>query len=587
MAKKNHQESWDLSLFYRSLSDPAIERDQAETDRAIAAFAKRYRTNKAHLRDPKALAKALKEFEALALLPGNRAGYYVYYRKDLDIADKPAEALAAKLEERGTRRGNQMLFFALELGKVSKALQKRFLAAPELAHCRYFLTQLFDNAKYDLSEPEEKILSLKSDVAHGRWIQATENILNKQTVTHGGKSIPLPEAQGMLSNLPTKARRALNAELNKVYAAVADIAESELNAVYTNKKINDELRGMKEPYEATIRGYQNDVASVLALVEAVAKSKKIAHRFYVVKAKLLREKRLTYADRGAQVGAVKTKVPFAKAAALVREEFEKLDPRYAAIFDRLLANGQVDVYPKKGKTGGAYCASGVGIPTMVLLNHADTLHDLKTLAHEMGHAIHAERAKTQDPIYQGHPISTAETASTFFETVALKRLIEELPEKEQVIALHDAIQDDIATVFRQVACFRFELALHHEIRAHGYVPKERIAALMNEHMAEYLGPAFDLTPEDGNFFVTWSHIRRFFYVYSYAYGQLISKALHRKLAKDPSFIEKVDRFLSAGESKSPYDIFKACGLDTKKSDVFIEGLKEIEADVRRLEQLVK
>lgn len=578
---------WDLSLLYKSLQDPRIERDQKQADRAIAAFAQKYRRDKNHLKNPASLATALMEYEKLAELPAARASYYTSFRKELDTEDKAAEALAAKLSERGTKRGNKILFFPLELGKIPKAMQKKFLAAPVLAHYTYWLKQLFENAKHDLSEPEEKILSLKSDVSHGRWIQATENILNKKTISFGGAELPLPEAEAKIAVLPTKERRELYRGVRAAYESAGDVAESEINAIYTDKKIEDELRGFKAPYEATIRGYQNDVGSILALVDAVTKRSDIAHRFYEVKRRLLKEKKLTYADRAAHVGEIKTKVPFGKAVDVVRETFRSFDPQYADIFDRLLNNGQVDVRPKKGKSGGAFCASGVTVPTYVLLNHIDNFESLKTLAHEMGHAIHAERAKSQRPLYQGHPISTAETASTFFETAALKRVIALLPKEEQIIALHDKVQDNVATVFRQVACFSFERALHDMIRHDGYVPKEKIADLMNKHMSSYLGTAVTLEREDGYFFVHWSHIRRFFYVYSYAYGQLISSSLHHELEKDSSLIKKIDGFLAAGESRSPYDIFKSCGLDTKKPDIFIKGLMSIEKDVAELERLVK
>lgn len=578
---------WDLTLLYEGIDDQKIEQDQKAADRAVAAFAKKYQSDKRHLKNAKALADALSAYEDLIGMPATKASYYVSYRKDLNIEDKAAEALAARLDDRSTKRGNQILFFTLELGRIPKERQTAFLAAPVLAPFRYWLVQLFENARYDLSEPEEKILSLKGDVSHGRWVQLTDNVLNKKVIEFDGKQLPIPEAQGILQNLPTQKRRKLGSLLNASYAEVADVAEGELNAVYTDKKIEDELRGMKEPYEGTIRGYQNDVKSVLALVDAVNGSTKIAHRFYEAKRKLLKLDTLTYADRGASVGELKTKMPFDKAVALVREVVTELDPSYGEIFDRLIANGQVDVYPKKGKTGGAYCASAPGQPTYVLLNHTDTFESVKTLAHEMGHAIHAERSKDQRPLYEGHPISTAETASTFFEYAALKRIVATLPPEEQIIALHNVIQDDISTVFRQIACFNFERALHAEIRKEGYVPKERIADLMNEHMKAYLGSAFTLTRDDGYFFVTWGHIRRFFYVYSYAYGQLISKALHAKLEKDPKYIRKVDGFLSAGESKSPADIFKACGLDTRKPEIFLEGLKAIERDVAKLEKLIK
>ncbi|MBU6321291.1 MAG: M3 family oligoendopeptidase [Patescibacteria group bacterium] len=580
--------AWELDkLFYKGLKDPQIERDQRDADKRVKAFAEKYRKNKKHLKDPKALAKALADYESLIGRPSVKAGYYTSFRKELDVEDKAAEALAAKLDERAVKRGNQMLYFTLELGKVPAAVQKKFLAAKELAPYRYWLKELFEHAKHDLTEPEEKILNLLGDVAFGRWLQATDNILNKKTVAWRGKTLPLPEAGALVQTLPTKERRALYGRVREVYESVGEVAEAEINAVYTTKKIEDELRHFATPYEAIIKGYQNDVQSILALVDAVSASVSISHRFYKVKAKLLKEKRLTYADRAAQVGEVKTKVPFEQATRMVREVFGELDPRYADIFDRLLANGQVDVYPKKGKTGGAFCASGVNVPTMLLLNHIDNFESLKTLAHEMGHAIHAERAKSQRPLYQGHPISTAETASTFFETAALNRIIATLPERERLVALHDKTQDNVATVFRQIACFSFERALHEAIRKEGYLPKERIADLMNAHMRHYLGPVFELERADGYFFVNWSHIRRFFYVYSYAYGQLISSALHRHLEKDPRFIEKVDGFLAAGESASPYDIFKSCGLDTNKPAIFKEGLAAIEADVKELERLTR
>lgn len=578
---------WDLTLLYESLDDPRIERDQKQADKAVAAFAQTYQKDKKHLKNPTALAKALADYERLIELPAGRAGHYASYRKELNIEDKAAEALLAKLDERGTKRSNKLIFFALELGKIPKDLQSKFLSTPALEPYRYWLKQLFDNAKYDLSEPEEKILSMLGSITYDRWLQATDNVLNKKTVEHAGKMIPLPEAEALVQTLPTAKRRALYRRNRDVYASVADVAESELNAIYTSKKVQDELRGFKTPYEATILGYQNDPKSILAMVDAVSGKASISHRFYDVKRKLLKEDKLTYGDRAAHVGEIKTKVPFEKAVAIVRETFGDLDPRYADIFDRLLANGQVDVRPKKGKSGDAFCSSSVTTPTLIFLNHIDDFNSLKTLAHEMGHAIHAERAKTQRPLYQGHPISTAETASTFFETAALNRIVESLPAEERIIALHDSIQDNVATVFRQIALFNFERALHEEVRHDGYVPKERIAVLMNTHMASYLGPAVELEPADGYFFVTWSHIRRFFYVYTYAYGQLISRALHQKLAKDSAFIGKVDRFLAAGESASPYDIFKSCGLDTKKPDLFLEGLKGLERDVAELERLVK
>jgi oligoendopeptidase F len=576
---------WELNrLFYKSLKDPRIMRDMAAGERAVDAFVKEYSKNKKWLTGPSELRKALCAYEQLIVASSAMPLLYANYRKELASDDKEAEALMNMLDEQFTKRGNKLLFFELELAKAPTSVQKKLLASPELKEFRYWLERLFENARHNLSEPEEKLMSLLSDVSFGRWIQAVDNILNTKSVVWEKKEIPLNEAQELLKTLSTPKRRTLYAIVNAAYKSAAQMAESEINAIVSRKKIGDELRGFKEPYDATILGYENDRKSILTLVDIVTKRFDISNRFYRVKAKMMKEKKLTYADRSAPIGVVKKKIPFTDGAQTVRKTFAKLDPAYAAIFDRLLQNGQVDVYPKKGKTSGAYCSSTVGSPTMVLLNHVDDVHSLLTLAHEMGHAVHAERSKTQRPIYQGHTISTAEVASTFFERAAFEALAEMLPESERLIALHDRAQDDVSTVFRQIACFNFEAELHNTIRARGLLPKEGIAALMNKHMAAYLGDAVTLAPDDGYFFVAWGHIRRFFYVYSYAYGLLISRALFEKVKKDPKFIKNVDTFLCAGGSASPEDIFAACGLNLYKPEVFLEGLKGIEKDIMALER---
>ena len=247
----------------------------------------------------------------------------------------------------------------------------------------------------------------------------------------------------------------------------------------------------------------------------------------------------------------------------------------------------MDVFPAQGKRGGAFCSSGVGTPTLVLLNHMPNYDGVMTFAHEMGHAIHAEFSKSQSPLYQGHSTAVAEVASTFFENLAFEEIFSKLTDKEKIEALHDRINDDISTVFRQIACFNFEYELHTQIKQKGALSREDIAALMNKHMSAYLGKSVKLDEVDGYFFVAWSHIRSFFYVYSYAYGQLISKALYASYKKDKNFLLKIEEFLYAGESKTPEDIFNSIGIDTTKPEFFELALQSIEKDIDYLEELAK
>jgi oligoendopeptidase F len=340
------------------------------------------------------------------------------------------------------------------------------------------------------------------------------------------------------------------------------------------------------PYDATISSYHNDPKVVMNLVATVTKYNHISHRFYELKRKLLSLDHLEYADRSAPVGRVSRKIPFTEGVKIVRDGFAGCGEAYPKILDSFLENGQIDAFPKRHKDSGAFCASGLNQPTLVLLNYVDEARSVETFGHEMGHAIHSELSKSQPPMYQDYSTSVAETASTFFEAITFEKILAGLSDEEKITALHDKINDDVSTIFRQIAFFNFELELHTTVRAKGFVAKEEIAKMLNRHMENYLGPAFKLKDLDGYFFVQVSHFRRFFYVYSYAFGQLISKALFERYKKDPTYFAKIEQFLRAGGSDTPENIFKKIGINLKDPAFYELGLKSIEADIARLEKLV-
>ncbi len=570
---------------YGSPTDPKIEKDVTAIERGYAAFQKKYVTKRSYLTDEKKLLAALKDYEKLEAMPNP----LVYFRLFLDINGGHAEAEAAsnRINQRLTKGVNKIIFFRLSLANVPKNKQKAFLVSKKLAGFNYFLERIFVMSKYNLTEPEEKIMNVKRLTSREKWIEGQEKLLGKQTINFKNKEMPIAEALSKVRELPTGDRRVLHKIIMERYKSLSDFAESEMNAIVTDKKINDELRGYAKPYSATILGYQNDEKAIESLVKTVTKHFKISHRYYKLKSKMLSLSKMSYADRGVSVGKTTKKVPFDEGVKLVQNAFSKLGKEYEEVFLSYLKNGQIDVFPKKGKKSGAYCWSNTNLPTYVFLNYTDTLDSVSTLAHEMGHAIHGEFSKVQSIIYQGHTISVAEVASTLFENFAFEEVLKTLSDTEKIIALNDRITDDIQTIFRQIALFNFEVEMHMTIRKKGAMPKEDIAALMNNHMQSYLGPTFKMNEEDGYFFVTWSHIRRFFYVYSYAYGQLISKALYKKYQQDPKYLKKIEQFLSAGETKSPENIFKDIGIDTSKPAFFEAGLKSIGDDISRLEKLIK
>jgi oligoendopeptidase F len=585
---KNLKTNWDLSLFYKSHNDPKIEKDLRQIEKMCVSFASAYKNRTDYLKSEKALARALSRYEKLgAVLDGTKPIIYFHYVTALNSSDSVAEAALNKMSLRLADSTNKLLFFDLKLGQTDKKTQSRFLKSKILSPYRYFLKRIFETSRYNLTEPEEKILNLKSLPARALWTQGADKLQNAQTVKFQGKEIPMAAAMSLVSNLPLKSRRKLHYEIVSKLKSISHFAESEINALYIDKKINDGLRGYKDPYQGTVLGYENDLKTVLNLVDSVTKNFKISHQFYKLKAKMLKVPYLSYADRAASVGSIEAQFSFEDCVEILRKAFGKLGDQYLEVLDRMLAKGQIDVYPKKGKDSGAFCSSSSGNPTMVFLNHTSNFNSVKTFGHEMGHAIHAEFSKKQRPLYQGHTISVAEVASTLFENFVFEEIFDKLSPREKVVALHNRINDEIGTVFRQIACFNWELEMHREIRAKGSITKEEISKLHNKHMESYIGKIARMKEEDGYYFVTWSHIRRHFYVYSYAYGSLISSAIYARVKANPNYMKEVEKFLSAGGSKSPAEIFKDMGIDTAKPEFFLEGLKNIEKDIKQLEQLVK
>ncbi|CAG1022854.1 oligoendopeptidase F [Methylococcales bacterium] len=583
---KDAKEKWDLpGLFYENETDPRIEHDLVVTEGAYRAFAKKHRSLK-WLRTEAATLKAVKEYLDLESLPGSKALYYFSYRQQLDATDTIAERALNRLSDRLTRVGNELLFFPLELAKIPADKRRKLLKHQNAAPYRWFLKSLFADAKFQLTEPEEKILNLKSLTSRSLWVTGTEKIINKKTIVWKGKPMPIHGALMQFEQLPRQERHQMWEKIKVVLKDVAEVAENELVALVLDKKVEDELRGYEKPYSATTRGYDSNDATLEKLVEVIAgRGYELSRRFFGLKRKVL-GRDLTYIDRNESVGT-EPKIPFSTAVSICRETFYDFDSEYGKYFDSMLERGQIDVWPKSGKGGGAFCSSGVGQPTMVFLNHNDSLESLRTLAHEMGHALHAFRSKSQPPYYEGHSILTAETASTFFESLAMESLLAKVGPEEQIAILNGMIGDRIGTMIMCIARFRFELEIHERIRKEGGMTWQEMSAALARHFSDYVGKSIDTKDEHGLIVVSKPHYRMNFYQYSYSFGEIGSSIMRARYKDDKSYGKEVDKFLSAGESAPVEDIFRSIGIDMSESETFHQGLDLLEKDIERFEKLIR
>ena len=590
------QTTWNLALLFSGDDDPKMAEDRKMVEEKSYQFIEKWKNKKEYLSDPALLAEALSEYEEWQRNYGTdgKEGFYFWLRTSQDNNDPKIKAKFNKISDFSKKIHNDMMFFELGIAKIPESEQKRFLEAEELKDYKHFLENIFQNAKYLLSEPEEKILALKSDTSHSNWVDMTEAFLAKEEreveQKDGKKEIKnFSELLSLISDKDKKARDAAAAALNDILEKNADVAEYEINSVLADKKTNDELRKMPRP--DTSRHISDDIDSevVDVLLDAVTSEFDIAKRFYELKAKLFGVKKLQYHERTVPYGKVEKEYSYEEAVDLVHGVFVGLDQKFADIFKEFVEGGHIDVFPKKGKSSGAFCAYHLpSQPTYLLLNHTGKLRDVTTIAHEVGHGINDEMMKEkQNALNFGTPMSTAEVASTFMEDFVTQEILKEADDELRLSLTMSKLDDEISTIFRQVACYNFEKELHETFRKEGYLSKEDIGRIFQKHMSSYMGDFVEMSEGSQNWWVYWSHIRNFFYVYSYASGLLISKFMQSEVKKDHSFIEKVKDFLSAGLSDSPKNIFAKMGIDITDRKFWEEGVKETEKLLKETEELAR
>lgn len=576
--------NWNLKTLYKSEKDPQIQKDIEQSKKANTSFISKWSKNKRYLQDPKTLLQAIQEYEKLEEKYGQcqKPLYYLSLRTYLNQTDPNIKGILNKLSQTATEMVNNIQFFELNISKIPKEEQSKFLNYKGLTNYKHYLERLFLVGKYLLSDNEEKVFNLMSKTSHSNWENMLSELLDKQKFTvlnEKGKKqkITYNKVSKYLNSTNKKVRDYANKEFNKVNSKYAEIAEFEINSILEAKKISDNYR--KIPRPDLTRHITDDIDSttVDTLVKVVTDNFYISQQYYEKKAKLLGLKKLGYHERNIPLKSINTPYPYDKGMKLVKETFSSLDLQFGDILNSFENENIYDVYPKNGKSGGAFCISvSNSLPTYILLNHADRLNDVLTIAHESGHGIHSILSKKQSELNSGHPISLAEVASTFFEDFVLEKILKETNNKGVALGILDnKLNGDISSIFRQIAFYNFEKELHETFREKGFIPKEEISEIFCKHMKAYLGDAVEEDESMRNGWVYVSHFRNFFYVYSYASGLLISKALQKMIKENPRDISLVKTFLESGGSKSPKILFKEMGIDISKEEIWEKGIDAV------------
>ena len=553
---------WDLEPLVNGGGDAGVDGLLDDADRVAASIAER-RGTIAGL-EAGELAEVMQELASLAELVG-RAGSYAQLRFAVDTTDPVRGALLQRVEERATAINTKTLFFDLEWAALSDERAAELLADDRLSFCRHYLTAARRYRPHLLSEPEELVITEKAVTGRSAWTRLFSELTSTIDVDLDGGRVSLEEALSRLTSPDRDHRRAAAEAVTNALEPGLRTRAFVFNTLLADKAVDDRLR--KYPDWIASMNLANEASdeSVRALVAAVQGRYDIPQRWYALKARVLGLDRLADYDRMASVADEESEFGWRQARELVLDAYGSFSGELQSAAHRFFEEGWIDAPVRPGKRPGAFCAYTVpSRHPYLLLNWTGRRRDVLTLAHELGHGLHAYLARGQGIFHQTTPLTLAETASVFGETVTFGRLLDETTDPSARLALvAESIEGQIATVFRQTAMNRFEDRVHTERRDVGELSVDRFGELWYETQAEMLGDTVEIT--DG-YRTWWSYIPHFIgtpgYVYAYAYGQLLALSVYRAYEeRGADFVPQYLELLRSGGSRTPDELGRIVGVD--------------------------
>ena len=579
---------WNLALLYDAPDDPRL---QADCDRAAAlagSFATAWKGRVATL-EPAALAAALADLEAIHVA-ARRPSWYASLAYAIATEDPAAQALLARTQGLESRLHQDLAFFHVELCAWTPERLAALPADTPLAPWLHHLHYQASFAAHTLSEEAERTIARKDLTGRSAWVNLYTQVTGGITfdVEGGGEGLTRAEL-GPLAESPDRAlRQRTRQALEAGFAPHRSTLAFVFNTLFEDHRLDHDARGYGDVTGFTLRQDELDPAVFDALLEAAATRYPLMHRLHALRARALDLDDYAAWDFSAPAFGEEPRMDWDEAVEVVTAAFAAFDPdvgRWAADY---LRSGRVDVSPRAGKTSGGFCSPGLPPDDpFLLLNHAGRLDDVFTLAHELGHALHFHDANVCRPLNYWPGTALAETASNFGELLLHEELLRrwtDAPRRRQL--LHRFVVDGCNSALSQAAYVRFERAAHAE-RAAGVVSDERFSALWLDEMTALYGDRVQIRESERWRWVTIPHfVFARFYCYSYAFGRLLTHALHRAWrTQGAAFVPAYRALLASGGSASPAQVLAPFGVDLADPALWQQAFEPLEAALAELEGL--
>lgn len=590
---KENLPSWDLSDLYKSIKDPQIDKDLNSYKKQAVDFSKKYKSKIAKL-PAKEFVKMAKTNEERSVL-GNKIGVFAYLSMVTQMKNMEVMTFYQNITEKLNDYSTPTIFLSLEINKLPQKIIDEWMKDKKAAYYKPWIDRIRLYKDYTLSEEVEEILHEKSVTSQEGWERLYEETSARLKYTVDNKEYNDAEIGKLTLDKNPKIREKAGKEIARVCTENAPLFALNYNMVIKDKAIEDIKRGFKSPVASQNLANRVDDNAVEALANEVkANYANIAHRFYKLKAKWLKVKKLEYWDRNAPLPFENdNKYSWEEAVDTVLLAYKEFSPKLYDLakdfFDK--KSSWIDVPPRDGKRSGAFA---MPLPDKyhpyLFLNFTGKQNDVLTLAHELGHGCHMRLSSKQGDLNDATPLTLAEVASVFAEMLTFQSLLNKAKTpQERLCLIAGKVNDMINTAIRQISFHFFETRVHNERRL-GEVSQARLAQIWKEEMSSSLGKYVNIDKTTEN---NWSQVGHFFwrpfYVYAYSFADCLVNSLYQvyKQGNISNFADKYLDMLSLTGVKRYDELLKPFDLDAKSPKFWRFGLNLISSYIDELEKLDK
>ncbi|WHZ31359.1 oligoendopeptidase F [Desemzia incerta] len=523
---------------------------------------------------------------------------YAHLKNDQDTANSTYQGMYDSASLLAAKSGEAMAWFEPEVLEIPEnQLNSYFEENKELAVYRHFIDQMTDNRDHILSANEEALLAGASEIFGAS--SKTFSVLNNADIQfptikdENGEDVQL--SHGVFGELLESTNRSVREQaFKKLYSVYQGLKNTFASTLGSNVKYHN--------YNAKVHHYGSAREAALAnnhipesvhdnLIEVVAEHLPLLHRYVALRKELLGVDELHMYDMYTPItGEAGIKYTYEEAKEETMKALQPLGKEYEAVLKEAFENRWIDVVENTGKRSGAYSSGAYATNPYILLNWHDSLNNLYTLVHELGHSAHSYFTRKNQPyVYGDYSIFLAEIASTTNENILTEYLLQTVTDpKVRVYILNHYLDGFKGTIFRQTQFAEFEHTIHEEARKGTPLTAEFLTNYYGELNARYYGPAVEKDPEIA---YEWSRIPHFYYnyyVYQYSTGFSAATALADKIMSgEEGALDKYLTYLKSGNSDFPIEVMKKAGVDMTEKDYIEKAMAVFERRLNELEELIK